>query len=349
MPVLPDRERRHLLQFYVAPKMGYRTRLALGVGLVLAGILAQCVWPGDSIGLLLVFTLPFLLCGNIFLLVQGYDLTPGHSTRRNGEWQKTTRDRFAEARKLEDRVKGWDETIVDITCVTGFVSLLALIALLAFAVFMLSVSLGNDSWALIFVADAAVLILPHWITGTRRGWRPAVLRQELNALETALSVIDRKKEPPCQVQPMFEMVGKGDNQTPIGARVFVRFPEAPEDFLGIQFQVAINNVQGTKYPYLYAVLVAKKSFGLLGEPLTEVRDLLKKSKQKATGFLGLLGLDDTGSLTVERSSEAEVDVIVVRQRTTKKSGYHTDAAAIHHLTTAVWQATAHILRGVAVP
>lgn len=60
----------------------------------------------------------------------------------------------------------------------------------------------------------------------------------------ALRVIEHFSVPPCKIQPMFEMVGSGEKRTPKAARVFIRFPEAPEDFLGLQPQVSVNEVQG---------------------------------------------------------------------------------------------------------
>ena len=50
---------------------------------------------------------------------------------------------------------------------------------------------------------------------------------------------------------------------PVDARLMLR--PAREDatgFLGVQVQVALNNVQGTDYPYLYAVVLGKDAFRL---------------------------------------------------------------------------------------
>ncbi|NOX56580.1 MAG: hypothetical protein GXP27_19480 [Planctomycetes bacterium] len=338
MPLLPDRERRHLLQFYLMPRLGYRTRIALAGGLIVAGVLIQLFWPGDQGGAMLVVSLPLLFAGNLFLLARGYDLRPSTS-HRNAAWERTTRDRFAKILELEERVRSWDETIVDITCTTGVVSLLVLGVVVAALAALLADETGPSSfWAQAFLADAAVLILPHWVTGIRRGWRPTSLRQQIEALERALAVVERFAEPPCQIQPMLEMVGQGDRRTPLNARVFIRFPDGPEDFLGLQFQVAINNVQGTNYPYLYAVLVARKTFGLHGEPLKRIRAMARAMRKKTSGWQRLFGIGEAAGLTISRSSEEDVDVIVIRQRTTKTSGYHTDAAAVARIAAFAWRA-----------
>ena len=52
-------------------------------------------------------------------------------------------------------------------------------------------------------------------------------------------------------------------------RRLVRDAAAREDvtgFLGVQVQVALNNVQGTDYPYLYAVVLGKGEFVLPSVP-----------------------------------------------------------------------------------
>jgi hypothetical protein len=340
---LPDRDRRHLLQFYVAPKLEYRRRLAWASALILAGLGIQFLVPFESVVVMLVISVPLLLVGNSFLFVRGYNLKPAAMNKRP-EWEKTTRDRFQKTRQIEQQVKRWDESFTDLTCVSGAVGL----ALVLMASGVIWIVIWTQPmlrfWAPVWVADAAVLLLPHWITGTRRGWRPIALRQQIDALETALKVLEKYESPPCQIQPMFEMVGEKKQRVPRAARVFVRFPDGPDEFLGIQFQVALNNVQGTNYPYLYAVIVARPEFGLLTDYLPKVQATLESRQARtATGWLDRLRAKRPGKLTVESNRESEVDVIVIRQTTTKNSGYHTDGMAIARIAHAAWQGTARIL------
>ncbi len=281
---LPDRDRRHLLQFYLAPRMDYAMRLFWAGLLIMAGFGLQLLLsPVASALVTLIGSLPLLLAGTLFLLVRGYNLRPQHSLRR-GTWEKTTRDRFARLRQLEKEVKSWDESFTDLTCVSGTVALVLLSIGILVLWMLLDRSSSTRTLAPVLVADAAVLLLPHWITGTRRGWRPVALRQQLDALEIALSAIEKYTSPSCQIQPMFEMAGKGDQQVPINARAFIRFPDGPSGLLGMQLQVALNNVQGTSYPYLYAVIVAEKGFSLLADYLPAIRQQLQTKKQRKEGF-----------------------------------------------------------------
>jgi hypothetical protein len=322
--VLPDRERRHLLQFYIAPRLDYPIRMGAAAALIAVGFLCQLFLLPGNLVLVLLVSLPPLLAGNCLLLVRGYDTTPKELGRKT-EWVKTTRDRFLAARELEKKSRRWDETFVDVTCYTGFFFLLLISLGIVVFYFVLEANPATAFWAPVFGADVAVLLLPHWFTGTRRGWRPVELRQHIDALEPVLKTIDTFKEPPCQVQCMFEMTGKDKEKTPVGARVFVRFPEGPEDFLGVQFQVSLNNVQGTKYPYLYAVLVAKKGFGLTEAAIKKIC----KSAER--------------SLCIEKSEENDVEVVVIRQKTTKESGYHTKPARIREIAQTAWECCSNLV------
>ena len=341
--VLPDRERRHLLQFYVAPKIDYRSRLIGAFALVLLGLLIQLFWQGDSSATMLLLTVPLLVAGNLLLLVQGYHLKPGYGLM-GGEWEKTTRDRFAQARVLENQGKNWDETFIDLTCVSGVVLLLLLAVPVALIAAGLASSRDARFWAIPFVVDTAVLLLPHWITGTRRAWRPVALRQQIDSLEIALDSIEPYDEPPCQIQPMFEMAGSGTRRTPIAARVFIRYPDEPDDFLGLQFQVAVNDVQGTKYPYLYAVIVAKPPFGLLHRHLAEIEAQFQAPSQKPTGWGRLFKTQAPGGITIESSREPDVEVIIIRQKTSKDSGCHTNPDAVRSIARSAWESVTRILR-----
>jgi len=326
---LPDPDRRHLLQFHVLPRMTYGPRIAIALPAITLGLLIQALAP-ETVPFLLVAapSLALVAAGNALLLMKGYDARPHDRIRsrdgsQKGEWEKTTRERLLAVRRLEKEAVRWDRTFADITCGPGFFLLLVL-GSATLVVFLILMSMpGMQRHASFFAWDAAILILPHWLTGLRRAWRPVGLGQQALALETALEAMDAFTEPPCQIQPMFLTAGEKAGAVPLAARIFVRFPDGPEDFLGVQFQVALNDVQGTKYPYLYAVLVARPAFGLL-----------KHNVAPAAGG---------AKLTIEKKKEDEVDVIVIRQHTTRQSGYHTKPDAIRCIVRTAWHAAAKMI------
>ncbi|OPZ16909.1 MAG: hypothetical protein BWZ10_01320 [candidate division BRC1 bacterium ADurb.BinA364] len=327
--VLPNRERRHMLQFHVLPRLTYGVRIVLAILLIGGAIAAQLWGEFASVGAMLKWTLPFLLAGNLLLLIKGCDSKPTNQAK-GGEWEKTTLDRFQAARDLERSVRRWDQAFADISCFWGCASLIAAAAAVAVVAAGLASNSATAYWAPVFLGDAAVLALPHWITGLRRGWRPETLGIQIEALEAAFKTIDPYEEPPCQIQPMFRMAGAKDHKTPTAARALIRFPDGPESFIGIQYQVSLNQVQGTNYPYLYAVLIAKKEHGLRGG------NRIDRIKQLLPG------------LTIEDKREGDVDIVVIRQKTTRTSGYHTKARAIRDIARGAWEAAAKIALGRAV-
>jgi hypothetical protein len=330
IPLAPDRERRHLLQFHVAPALTYRMRFVLAFLLIAAGVAVELILLETSLILALFVGGLLIFGGNLLLLSRGYDLKPRAASAFSGDWDRTTLDRFTEAAALERKIRNWDEAIVDLTCVSGAATLLFLVILpVALGFFVLASLDEGQNMAILFAVDAALLFLPHWITGLRLKWRPISLKQRIDALQTALGVIEEFGSPTVQIQPRFLMVGKAGEKIPTDARIFLRFPDGPEEFLGLQFQVAINNVQGTRYPYLYAVLVARTEF-----------DLIHKHRAGISARL-----DD---LTVSSDSEDDVDVIVIRQTTTKNSGYHTNAAAVRRIARAAFTNAAEVIKTPAV-
>ncbi len=78
--------------------------------------------------------------------------------------------------------------------------------------------------------------------------------------------------------------------------------------MGLYAQIALNNVQGTDYPYFYVVLVAKDGSNLLSP------------------YFNKLAIPD--GIIKEMKKENDVEIIVIRQETTKNSGYYTNAKAI---------------------
>ena len=109
-----------------------------------------------------------------------------------------------------------------------------------------------------------------------------------------------------QVLPMLstQETDKGV-RIPMDARLMVRILNAPDYFMGMQIQISLNNVQGRYYPYLYCVLIAKKEAGFFEKRF------------------GLLNNPPRGIL-FEKTKSNDVDICVIRQETTRNSGYHTD-------------------------
>jgi hypothetical protein len=85
----------------------------------------------------------------------------------------------------------------------------------------------------------------------------------------------------------------------------------PKDLFGLYGQISVNNVKGQDYPYFYVVLVAKESAKLISNKLSHF----------------ILPAD----IISEFSEQNEAEIMVIRQYTTKTSGYHTDEGAVREI------------------
>lgn len=91
---------------------------------------------------------------------------------------------------------------------------------------------------------------------------------------------------------------------PTDIKVILKPPHAPKEFYGVQAQISIN----VGLPYMYFVVVTNKSLPIA----------------KPTNFATQLDV-------IEFIQEKEVNVLVIRQYTTNKSGYHTTNSDIVRL------------------
>jgi hypothetical protein len=91
----------------------------------------------------------------------------------------------------------------------------------------------------------------------------------------------------------------------VDARMMLRpAREDPSGFLGVQFQVSINSVRGTDYPYFYAVILGRGGFRL---PKTKGRKEV-----------------DRVDLVFEPGEKEGVRFLVVRQHADTGGGWHTE-------------------------
>jgi hypothetical protein len=295
--ILPRQEDRGIVVFWVLPSLGYRARLVVSFALVATGFviqaLSQSLMPG---------VLP-LVVGNLLLLVKGYDNRVAvRKFDPHREWQPVGMEKLAELVELHRKMRRWDRSALDLTNPLGVIVLL-------FVALPIVVGIGMVPGIPAFLAiDAALLLGPHWVTGTRSILvRPTLLvrvQATQAVLESARDALRR-----YSVQLLMLLPG-GAARIPEDVKFRVDLADRDKDFLGLYGQVVINDVQGTSYPYFYVVLVAKQGFGLgtVYREYAPPRNIVK-----------------------ELNTEREVEVLVIRQRTTKTSGYHTKPAAAEEI------------------
>ncbi len=272
-----------------------------------AGILIFCLAPpiaGIGLGVMLLGHLP--------LWVRRQTTAPGGATPVHEEiWAPTEDDWTQRIAELERQGDAWDASPWDVTCWRGALSLLLIAGVVAGAILLLGAVLGFD--AMVRLAGAAVvLLLPLWVNGIRTTWNPSELRLKGEALDRARRAVAGEIAGELDVVPLLALREGRRGKYPVDARMMLRPAEDDgSGFLGVQVQVALNNVQGTDYPYLYCVVLGKEGFRL---------PRARRRHQRPDGVV---------ELVTERGDGDGVSYLVIRQHADKAGGWHTEH---HHIT-----------------
>jgi hypothetical protein len=286
---LPAPEDRGIVVFKLWPSMPYNARVFVSFGLVAGGLILQAATAALLPGLVGV------LAGNLLLLVSGYDNRVDFDRwRPAAAWERAELEKLAELARLHRQMKQWDQSALDVTNPEGVIVFLALVALLGFVLYV------GQGMLRILAIDALVLLLPHWLTGVRRILTRPGLIVKVDTIRAVLDEVQAELAP-HRVDLMMLLDG-AETRIPTDLKFKVDVQGHDPDFLGLYGQVVLNNVQGSSYPYFYVVLVARQGFGL----------------EKAFRAYSV-----PEGLTREFKREGDVEVFVIRQHTTKTSGYHT--------------------------
>ncbi len=294
----PPPEKRDAVRFYLAKNLPYNPRLYLMLILLAVGFGLQILFMNAIYGAF------FLLAGIVLVLVKGYDSRvriKGFSLDPN--WKTVSIDKIQEIEQLRKRSIKWDCDFLDISNPLGIISLILIGGLALVASFFLGI-LANDSRVTnILATDIAIFIIPLWFSGMRFILKQPNLAIRVKIILELYEVFKTTKLEGEELRPAL-MLTKGDKgeSVPIDARFSIVFPNSPEGFYGLQAQINLNVVQGTSYPYFYCALAAKPGFGL-----SQYKDKIKHPE----------------IIICEYQEDSKAEVLVIRQHTTKKSGYHT--------------------------
>lgn len=295
--ILPTVEERRIVSFWVFPNLAYGTRVALAFTLFAIGLVFQAIMelflPGGV----------FLFAGTLLLLVRGYhNRVEFGSLDPDAHWETVPVGRLEELQKLDRKMLEWDRSLMDISNPLGALIFVLLTAGLVFG----GLAIGGLTGLLFF--DALVVLLPHWITGQRRLLRLPGLLIQVNLTRKVIEEFrDRLAKHVLKVNMLLR---GGDTAIPEDLKLKVDIADHDPDFLGLYGQTVLNDVQGTSYPYFYVVLVAKKGYGL------------RKAFEK---------YHEPPRITAEFKTQDQVEVLVIRQHTTKRSGYHTKPHAAERI------------------
>lgn len=293
--------------YVIFDKITPALRMAFSSILLLAAYLLQLSTRNVLTGL------PFVIFCMVMNLIKNVKVRAEQAEEL--KWQEVTSAKIDQVVEQCRRIKKFQSA--NIGCVLVFLLVVGWMSIIVMPAFRLSIRYSA------LIIDGVILVAGLALSGRKSAWLP-------NALNVKAAIVQRilastlVKDPEVQIMPFLE-VGqtKAGGTFPNDARLMVRFSKAPEDFIGVQFQISINNVKGTQYPYLYAVILAKPGFKL--------PERFKDPK--------------IDNLIMENEEADEVDVIVIRQFTTQTSGYHTDTKTQDYILSGCIQAVKGMLAG----
>jgi hypothetical protein len=276
--------------YLVFSQISPRLRTFVSVLLVGVGFLLQLTTRNILAGL------PFIVACLILNLLKGISVK--RVSAKKLIWQEVTLAKIDQVIEQCKRIKKFRSK--DAGCLIGMIVLF--IFGLSFGLPLISLLVRLNFAFLATIVNAIILFGGLVFSGRRSAWMPAALDIKADIVKRMLESKLIKQYPDAQATPFLEVGESKEGSFPNDTRFMVRFKDAPKDFIGLQGQISINSVKGHPYPYFYIVLIAKHGF-----------ELFEK-----------FGKRSFDKLVIERKKTSEVDVIVIRQRTTKTSGYHTN-------------------------
>ncbi len=294
-------DQRQKIVFHIVPNLAYPVRVLLSGSLLISGVMVQAygvLW----VGVVAIFA------GVILLTTEGYQ-NIARTLAGGLDWKPVRPEDVQRIIEINKKQRRWDIDAVDITNGLGF----GTFAVLAVGLGWCSLRMGGLQTDLgrLIAFDSAAALLPFWVTGVRsflKNDKLVIKTDLLLQLHGCYSIDARPDE-----QFLFQMQtapAETGGEVPGDVKAMIRFPNGPEGFLGLQIQIAINNVNGSDYPYAYCVLVAKPGFGLSGR-LARLNACPGPS----------VNVEGT-SILIESEEKGAAEVMVFRQET-EGEGYRT--------------------------
>jgi len=298
----PPPEKQDSVHFHFAKSMTYDVRIMVYAGVMALGLLLQVIALSPLPGI------PFLIIAVGLMLVKGYDSRARlKKFQPDANWTDVDMERIQQIEAIRKRNQEWDKDAIDITNFRGFFVLFLLtIVTIALTVAMFTIT-RHFGASMIIPVDAFIIFVPFWLTGLRFVLMQPNLAVKIRVLKRLEEYFQKLQvDGEAFVPALMLATDKKGASIPNDARFTIRFAKVPSGFYGLQAQININLVQGNSYPYFYCVIAAKPGFGL-----KRFLDSVKQTKK----------------VICEYQEDAQAEVLVIRQFTTKKSGYHTNDKA----------------------
>mgnify|MGYP006966061928 FL=1 len=257
-------------------------------------------------------------------LVKGYDSrVRTKAFVPDTEWTGTTLEKLAGIEELRKKSARWDRNAVDITNAWGCFLFLVVMGIGLFGALLVSAIADDVSVMTILMTDLIIFVVPFWFSGFRLTLKQHVLEIKAGLVKELAAYYETIRGEGEEFKVSMRLAREaGSEAMPVDVRFGIVTNPPRSGLYGLQAQININMVQGNKYPYFYCVLVGKKGYGM--QRYIDKIELPKK-------------------VILEYSEDSDAEVLVIRQETTKTSGYHTDLKACQR----ILQASVQGLRVVA--
>ena len=275
-------------------KISSRLRSLVSVVLIVAGFLVQLSTKNILAGM------PFIVMCVLLNLIKGISIKKAATADLS--WKEVTPDRIDQVLDHCRKIKKFRSQ--NLGCFVGII-----IVMIVFVGFLFPVlsDLSAPFSLLAAIIDAFVLFSGVILSGRKSAWMPHALDIKARIVKRFLQSSMIKGDPTIHAMPYLEIGRTKEGDYPNDVRFLVKFKGAPDTLIGLQGQISINTVKSRPYPYFYTVVIARPEFRLIHKFKS-----LKNSLDK---------------ITLETKKTGEVDVVVIRQTTTKTSGYHTNERA----------------------
>jgi hypothetical protein len=276
---------------YMIPKIPLMLRFVIFTIVVCTGVWYQFYYPGGTwwIGCLLI------LVGGFFVIAKDFFNKPLDLGFE--DWQPATKEEF---KKINDNLKLTKKAKYPFYFRKPFgISVVSALLLMLLLIRIMDDSPDYNIMLAIF--DSALIAGPVLIGGSIKLWMPGDLKLKMERFDTIMEEC-LKSGDKLIIAPYIRLdKDKEGRQIPEDIRLLVEPRRKPDELIGVQVQVAINNGPNGAVPYMYAVFLCKGR-GKLFE---------------------YFGSQDYENMIKEPGGDKDYGYVVVRQPT-GGSGYHTD-------------------------
>lgn len=277
--------------FRIFPSIPDGTRYLLAAVLLIGGFLLQLNFLMQIPGLLMI------LASSLLLMFKGIDRRIfKYSLSERVDWVKTSHENIINMMQITRELKKWDRNPFEISnslgCLLFFILAAASVLMLAF----------NAHYILLL--DMAALFVPMYLSGMLKvDLNPPVITKTGNIMTIIPRLKSRSSDYEYSFYCLLAPVKNKKKPAPTDVKIKISPLSPPPGFLGIYGQCNLNRVGSNTYPYMYFVVVYSKDFHL---------------KEKIEKILG-----SSDNITREYSETSDARVLIVRQTTSRTSGYHT--------------------------